>query len=109
MSVIAIVSKQPPAIDTSLQYLGALFYLAVAGSVIAFGCYLTLIHRIGADKGAYAGVAFPIVALLISTWLEGFLWTFSAVLGVLLIVTGNILALSNPRLQKTHTSKTTAG
>ncbi len=109
MSVIAIVSKQPPEIDTSLQYLGALFYLAVAGSVIAFGCYLTLIHRIGADKGAYAGVAFPIVALLISTWLEGFLWTFPAVLGVLLIVTGNILALSNPRLQKTHTSKITAG
>lgn len=93
MTFVAIVGGHPPTIETTAQYLGALFYLAVVGSVIAFGCYLTLIHRIGADKGAYAGVAFPIVALLISTWLEGFHWTLPALAGVVLIVTGNIMAL----------------
>lgn len=97
MSVIALLSGQPPGIETTPQYLGALLYLAIFGSVVAFGCYLTLIHRIGADKGAYAGVAFPIVALLISTWLEGFRWSLPALAGVVLIVGGNVLALSKAR------------
>lgn len=97
MAMIATASNDPLTIELTPQYLGAMMYLAIFGSVIAFGCYLTLIHRIGADKGAYAGVAFPVVALLISTWLEDYRWTISAGLGVLLIVTGNVLVLSRPR------------
>ncbi len=97
MSVVAVASGDPVTIDLSPRYLGALFYLAIIGSVVAFGCYLTLIHRIGADKGAYAGVAFPVVALMISTLLEGYLWTLPAAFGVVLIVCGNILALSKRR------------
>ncbi len=97
MSIIALASSDPVTIELSPRYLGALFYLAIVGSVVAFGCYLTLIHRIGADKGAYAGVAFPVVALMLSTLLEGYQWTLPATLGVVLIVCGNILALSKPR------------
>ncbi len=97
MSVIAMASGEPASIELTPTYLVALLYLAIVGSVIAFGCYLTLIHRIGADKGAYAGVAFPIVALLISTWLEDYRWTTPAIAGVCLIVVGNVLALSKPR------------
>jgi len=97
MSGIALASGEPATIELTPRYLGALVYLAVFGSVVAFGCYLTLIHRIGADKGAYAGVAFPIVALLISTWLEDYHWTVPAAGGVVLIVLGNVLALSKPR------------
>ena len=97
MSGIALASGEPAAIELTPRYLGAMLYLAVFGSVVAFGCYLTLIHRIGADKGAYAGVAFPIVALLISTWLEDYRWTMPAAGGVMLIVIGNVLALSKPR------------
>jgi len=96
MSAIAVVSGDPPSIELTPRYLGAMMYLAVFGSVVAFGCYLTLISRIGADKGAYAGVAFPIVALLISTWLEDYRWTLPAVLGVALIISGNVLVLSKP-------------
>ena len=96
MSAIAFASGDVPAIELTPRYLGAMLYLAVIGSVVAFGCYLTLISRIGADKGAYAGVAFPIVALLISTWLEDYRWTPPAMLGVLLIVVGNVLVLSEP-------------
>jgi len=97
MAIIATASGAPVTIDLSPKYIGALLYLAVFGSVVAFGCYLTLINRIGADKGAYAGVAFPVVALLISTWLEGYQWSIPAVLGVVLIVSGNVLVLSKPR------------
>ncbi len=96
MSAIAFASGDAPAIELTPRYLGAMLYLAVFGSVVAFGCYLTLISRIGADKGAYAGVVFPIVALLISTWLEDYHWTFPAVTGVVLVILGNVLVLSKP-------------
>lgn len=94
MSAIAFASGDAPAIELTPRYLGAMLYLAVFGSIVAFGCYLTLISRIGADKGAYAGVVFPIVALLISTWLEDYHWTLPAMAGVCLIILGNVLVLS---------------
>lgn len=97
MTMIAIGSGEPATIELNARYLGALMYLAVIGSVVAFGCYLTLIHRIGADKGAYAGVAFPVVALFISTVLEDYSWSLLAGIGVLFIVVGNVLVLSRPR------------
>jgi len=94
MTVISVASGQPPSIELNPTYLAALAYLAIFGSVIAFGCYLTLIHRIGADKGAYAGVAFPLVALGISTVMEDYRWTSYAAVGIALIVFGNVLVLS---------------
>lgn len=75
------------------SYLGALFYLAFFASIIGFGAYLTLIERIGADRAAYTGVLFPIVALGVSTFLENYQWTASAVIGVLLVLAGNLLVL----------------
>ncbi|MGH6934062.1 MAG: EamA family transporter, partial [Dongiaceae bacterium] len=61
------------------------------------GSYMTLVRRIGADRAAYTGVLFPIVALAISTWLEGYVWSALAVLGVALILIGNVLVLVRPR------------
>jgi drug/metabolite transporter (DMT)-like permease len=37
---------------------------------------------------------FPVVALAVSTFLEGFVWTWMAVLGVALVLAGNLLVLS---------------
>ncbi len=71
----------------------ALIYLAVVASIVGFGCFLTLIQRIGADRAAYATVLFPIVALGVSTWLEGYRWTPLAAAGVILVLLGNVLVL----------------
>jgi drug/metabolite transporter (DMT)-like permease len=79
------------------SYLGALFYLAFFASIIGFGAYLTLVERIGADRAAYTGVLFPIVALGVSTFLEHYQWTASAVVGVLLVLAGNLLVLTRRR------------
>ncbi len=81
--------------DTSFDYLWSLVYLAIFGSAIAFGCYLTLLKNIGADKAAYASVMFPIVALIISTIFEGYVWTIEAFAGMALVVLGNIVAMTN--------------
>ena len=76
------------------DYVLSLLYLAVFGSAVAFGCYLALIRRIGAARAAYTAVLFPPVALLISTFVEGYRWTVPAIIGTGLIIAGNWLALT---------------
>lgn len=88
---IAVLSGKPFTFEPTMIYLGSLVYLAVFGSIIAFGCYLALVGNIGADKAAYATLLFPVVALVISTIWEGYQWTPSATLGILLILGGNVL------------------
>ena len=60
MAVFALASGVPFNYDTSFSYSLSLIYLAVFGSILAFGAYLTLVGRIGADKAAYAAVLFPV-------------------------------------------------
>lgn len=77
----------------TLPYLGGLLWLAVFSSVLAFSCYLTLVGKIGAGKAGYVTIIFPIFALLISTAVEGYIWTAAAIIGVILVVCGNILMI----------------
>lgn len=97
MMAVALLRGVPLAFDAQPVYIGSLLYLAVFGSILGFGFYLTLIGRIGADRGAYASVLFPVVALAISTVLEGYVWSASALAGVVLILAGNLLALAPSR------------
>jgi drug/metabolite transporter (DMT)-like permease len=79
--------------DPSPAYVISLLYLAVFGSVIAFGTYLTLLGQMGVDRAAYVMVVFPLVALALSTLYEGLVWTTAGLAGVGLVVVGNVLAL----------------
>ena len=90
---IVLARGTPIAFDPSPAYIVSLVYLALFGSVLAFGFYLTLLARIGADRAAYTAVLFPVVALIISTVLEDYAWTPSALAGVALILAGNVLAM----------------
>lgn len=93
--ILALAAGAPVTFSTQVPYLLSLLYLAVFGSAIAFGTYLTLMRNIGADKAAYAGIIIPIFALGISTALEGYIWTPLAVIGIILTVIGNIVAMTN--------------
>lgn len=79
--------------DPSARYLLSLGYLALFGSVLAFGAYLTLVGRLGADRAGYTAAVIPIVALLLSAGFEGLHLGSSEGLGILLCVAGNILVL----------------
>jgi len=96
MLLMALLSDTPLAIDWRLPYLGSLLYLALFGSIIAFGCYLTLIGRIGADRAAYASLLFPVVALQLSVWFEDYQWSPLSLLGLALVLLGNLLILTPP-------------
>ena len=97
MYIAAILSGKSIAIDWSSPYILSLLYLSVFGSVIAFWAYLTLIGRIGADRAGYANLLFPVVALLISTFIEDYRWTLPAILGMATVALGNWLVMRASR------------
>lgn len=100
MVALAAVTGRDFSFEFSWSYGGSLLYLAVFGSVVAFGCYLTLIGRIGADRASYASMLFPLVALGLSTLFEGYRWTGFALAGMGLILVGNILILNRKKAFK---------
>ncbi|HWM29248.1 MAG TPA: EamA family transporter [Woeseiaceae bacterium] len=94
---IALVQGHEFNFDSSVGYVVSLTYLAVFGSVVAFGAYLTLLGRIGAHKAGYAVVMFPVVALVLSVLFEGLQITANLVAGVILVTAGNIVILRRER------------
>ena len=97
MAVFAFFSGVPFNYELTTSYSLSLLYLAIFGSILAFGSYLTLIGRIGADKAAYAAVLFPVIALGLSTLFEDYQWTMRALFGFILVLLGNYLVLTRPR------------
>ena len=86
---VSLWRGQAFTMDWSPEYIGALLYLAVFGSVIAFWAYLTLLGRIGANKAGYATIAFPVMAILLSVMFEGLALTPPLVIGVVMVLIGN--------------------
>lgn len=93
MFLIALLLGRPFTFDTSPGYVWSMIYLTLFGSITAFAGYLTLISKIGADKAAYTLVVIPIIAIAISVVYEDYVITSVVIIGILLILGGNILAL----------------
>lgn len=106
---IAFGQGQEFNFDWSLTYVSSLLYLIIFGSIIAFGAYLTLLGRIGAHKAGYAVVMFPVVALVVSVSFEGLQITANIVVGVTLVLLGNIFILqTRSKAQPAYEAKETA-
>ncbi|MEO0543605.1 MAG: DMT family transporter [Pseudomonadota bacterium] len=90
---LAIVQGKPFNWDPRPEYAYSLIFLALVSTVIAFAAYLTLVKRIGAGRAGYATVVFPIFALLVSTFVEDYQWTLAAVLGLVLVIAGNVTVM----------------
>ncbi len=95
------ITGQPMIFDTRPVYVLSLAFLVVFGTIIAFACYVSLMRLIGAARAAYATVLFPIIALGVSSLMEGLVWNVWMVLGLLLIIAGNVLVLSGRPHQAT--------
>ena len=83
--------------DWGVPYVASLVYLAVFGSIVAFGAYFKLIQRIGAGRASFTAVVIPVVAMVLSTAFEGYQWTLAATIGAALALAGNYLALTAKR------------
>ena len=93
MFALVLILGKPIIFETSKGYLTSLVYLTIFGSIIAFSSYLKLLGEIGPDRSIYIALITPAIALLISTFFEGYRWDLYAFLGILLLFSGNILAL----------------
>jgi drug/metabolite transporter (DMT)-like permease len=105
-ALVALALGRPWAWAWTPAFLGSLAWLTLAGSIVAFGAYFAFVRRMGPAKAGYIGVVTPIIALVISSLLEGFAWTGLTVAGVALAVLGNVIAMwpdapaaSRPRRQ----------
>ncbi|EIK95300.1 hypothetical protein PMM47T1_17435 [Pseudomonas sp. M47T1] len=92
-----LVRGIPFSVDWSAQYIGSLLYLVIPGSVIGFTAYLTLVGRMGPERAAYCTVLFPLVALNVSAYAEGYRWTAPALAGLVLVMAGNLLVFRKQR------------
>jgi drug/metabolite transporter (DMT)-like permease len=89
----AVLHGAPLIYDPAPGYTISLLFLALFATVIGFGAFLTLARRIGAARAAYSSVLFPILALALSAWFEDYRPQPEAILGVALILIGNVFAL----------------
>jgi drug/metabolite transporter (DMT)-like permease len=90
---LALVLSGPPVIPLDGAYWWGTAYLAIAGSVVTFPMYYTLIRQLGAGRAAYNGVAVIVIAMLISTLFEGYRWSLLAAIGAGLAMAGLVVAL----------------
>lgn len=91
--LMSLAGGRSLALNLEPVYLASLIFLALISSVMAFWAYLTLLGRIGAGRAGYATVMFPVFALLISTIVEGYVFTAVALAGLVLVLVGNVLVL----------------
>lgn len=90
---LSLVRGQTFQVEWTFAYLGALFFLALIASVLAFMTYLSLLRRIGPARAGYMTVLFPVFALMISGQYEGYQWTHWSFVGIAAVAVGNVLVL----------------
>lgn len=89
----AALTAGPPPFPNEAEYWAGIIYLALIGSVVTFPLHYNLVRQIGAGRTAYNSILTISVAMLLSTLLEGYLWSSLAMAGMALAVAGMIIAL----------------
>ncbi|RZJ45144.1 MAG: hypothetical protein EON87_08225 [Brevundimonas sp.] len=85
------------SIDPSPTYIGSLLYLSLFGSVIAFGLYFTIARTIGYAMASYISALTPPIAMLVSVMFEGARFGWTALAGLLLVLSGQALLIRAPK------------
>lgn len=104
----ALLSGQHFVVPRTPSYWGGLVYLSIFGSVIAFSCYFTLIHRLGSQKAAFIGIVEPVISVLLSIQLEHYRPGMLEWAGIVSCLGGVTWALWMPRGERAD-SKIEAG
>jgi drug/metabolite transporter (DMT)-like permease len=68
--IYAIIAGQVLALDNRPSFWFGFVYLTLAGTIVAFLCYLTLLKREGAARTMYISVLSPVGALMVSVFFE---------------------------------------
>jgi drug/metabolite transporter (DMT)-like permease len=99
MLIYTLAHSSPFVLPQSPVYWASLLYLVIPGSIVAFLCYLKLIKNIGPELASYTTVLFPVVALLVSSMLEGYSWSTTDLLGLSCVILGNVIVMRKKSLR----------
>ncbi len=92
-AVVAVLLGRDFVLAGAPSWWLSLAWLALAGSVLAFACFLTLQDRLGPGRAATVGVMTPLIALVVSLAFEGYRPDLLTAVGAALAVAGNTLML----------------
>jgi len=92
-TLVALLQGQSLAAPAVVSWWLSLLYLALAGSVLTFACFLTLQERIGPGPSGAIGVMTPLLALVVSMVFEAFHPDALTLTGAALAVAGNVMML----------------
>ena len=88
-------------VEVTSPFVISFFYLSIFGTVISFWAYFKLIENIGPAKAAFTSIASPVIALVVSSFMENLDWSIYLALGALLCIMGNVVALARlPQRQR---------
>ncbi|WP_226698349.1 DMT family transporter [Qipengyuania flava] len=92
-SAFALATAGAPQFDPRPSYALGILYLGLAGSVVTFPLYYGLVRKVGAGKAAYSSVIVPVVAMVLSTLFEGFVWGPLPIAGAAVTLVGMVVAM----------------
>lgn len=92
-AALAWATSGPPVVPAGSAFWSGTAWLALAGSVVTFPLYYGIVRAIGAGRAAYNAVLVVVIAMLISTFVEGFEWSLLAAAGAALGTIGMLIAL----------------
>jgi len=96
-ALVALVWFGAPTVEARAGYWFGLLYLGLFASAAAFTLYFGIIRAIGPGKAAYSSLLVPILAMGISTAVEGYVWTWLAAGGGVLALSGMAIAVTAGR------------
>lgn len=95
--VLSAVFERGATVTFTPANIGAILYLAILGSVVAFLSYYKLIHALPATQVSMITLIFPVVAILLGWLVAGETLSSNAVAGIALIIGGVALTLLRRR------------
>jgi drug/metabolite transporter (DMT)-like permease len=93
LTLFALTTGRPWTFDARAPYVLSLLYLTVIGSVVAFLLYFGVARRRGYSTASYILALTPLLAMAVSTRLEGKRWSAMGIGGVGLVLLGQWLLL----------------
>lgn len=92
--LFAWITTGPPVIEHTAVYLGGVLYLGIIASAVTFPLYFNVIRAVGPGQAAWSSVLIPIIAMGISTLVEGYRWAPLSIAGGLVALIGLVIAVA---------------
>jgi drug/metabolite transporter (DMT)-like permease len=93
LAMYALVTGKAWIFEWTWSYALSLLHLAVFGSVVAFALYYGLARRRGYTTASYISAITPPLAMLVSSLFEAKTWGAGALVGIVLVLAGQVLLL----------------